>query len=107
MNIALDVGIVSPQAPTNVATASDGTLKMAEKYTEPKRSHQNTDNLCAEVGVDYQPMVLESFGGSCPEGREKLRSINRLVANNTNTPTSEVARRFLAHEFCTHPKIIS
>ena len=67
---------------------------MAEKYTETKRSHQNTDNLCAEVGVDYQPIVFESFGGCCPEGRETLRSINRLVANNTNTPTSEVARRF-------------
>ena len=28
------------------------------------------------------------------QARETLKSINRLVANNTNTPTSEVARRF-------------
>ena len=94
LNVALDVGIINPQAPTNVTKASEGTLEAADKYTEKKRAFQNTDALCAAAGIDYQPLVFESFGGCSAEARETLKSINRLVANNTNTPTSEVARRF-------------
>ena len=46
------------------------------------------------MGIDYQPIVWESFGGLSKEGQQTLKSINRLVAVNTNTPTAEVARRF-------------
>ena len=74
--------------------AASGTLKAADSYTEKKRNHQSTDRLCEEAGIDYQPLVFESFGGLCDEGRECIRSINRLVAQNTNTPNSEVARQF-------------
>ena len=56
--------------------------------TQKKREDNDTDNLCDAVGIDYQPIVWESFGGLCKE------SINRLVAVNTNTPISEVAQRF-------------
>ena len=66
----------------------------ADRYTERKRSHNETDTLCEQAGIDYQPLVFESFGGLCKEGRETLKSINRLVAQNTNTPCSEVAHRF-------------
>ena len=59
-----------------------------------KRSHNETDTLFEQAGIDYQPLVFESFGGLCGEGRETLKSINRLVAQNTNTPCSEVAHRF-------------
>ena len=78
----------------HVSTAASGMLKAAEAYSNRKRTHNNTDRLCRDVGIDYQPLVWESFGGIAQEGRDTLKSINRLVANNTNTPTSEVARRF-------------
>ena len=59
-----------------------------------KWDENDTDRLCDEVGIHYQPIVWESLGGLCKEGQETLKSINRLVADNTNTPTSEVAQRF-------------
>ena len=46
------------------------------------------------VGVDYQPIVWETTGGIAEEGRETIKSLNRLVAVNTNTPLAEVAHRF-------------
>ena len=91
LQVALDVGIINAQAGSHVSTAASGSLKA---YTRRKRGHNDTDRLCREVGIDYQPLVWESFGGLAPEGRQTLKSINRLVAFNTNTPTSEVARRF-------------
>ena len=94
LQVALDVGIINAQASSHVSTAASGSLKAAEAYTRRKRGHNDTDRLCREVGIDYQPLVWESFGGLALEGRQTLKSINRLVAFNTNTPTSEVARRF-------------
>ena len=86
--------MINTQASSHICDAAQGTLKAADTYTARKRTFQNTDRLCSEAGVDYQPIVFESFGGIAEEGRETLRSINRLVAVNTNTPTTEVARRF-------------
>ena len=46
------------------------------------------------MGLDYQPIILESVGGFAPEAINTLSSINRLVADNTDTPIQEVAGRF-------------
>ena len=93
MKVALDVGIVNPQAACHVSEAAEAILGSATAYTQKKRDENDTDNLCDAVGIDYQPIVWESFGGLCKEAQETLKSINRLVAANTSTPTSEVAQR--------------
>ena len=69
-------------------------LGSATAHTQKKRDDNDTDALCDAVGIDYQPIVWESFGGLCEEGQQTLKSINRLVAVNTNTPTTEVAQRY-------------
>ena len=94
MKVALDVGVINPQAACHLSEAAESVLGSATAYTQKKRDENDTDRLCDEVGIDYQPIVWESFGGLCEEGQQALKSINRLVADNTNTPTSEVARRF-------------
>ena len=94
MKVALDVGVVNPQAACHLNEAAESVLGSATAYTQKKREDNDTDRLCDEVGIDYQPIVWESFGGLCVEGQQVLKSINRLVAGNTNTPTSEVAQRF-------------
>ena len=48
---------------------------------------------CDEAGFAYQPLVFESLGGVAREAEKELKSINRQVAVNTNTPATEVARR--------------
>ena len=84
---------MNPQAACHLSAAAESVLGSATAYIQKKRDEQDTDSLCNEVGIDYQPIVWESFGGLCAKGREALKSINRLVAVNTNTPTSEVAQR--------------
>jgi hypothetical protein len=92
--IALDVGFVNPQAASHIHNAASESLGAAKAYTQHKRERNDTDRLCMEAGVDYQPMVWESFGGCSKEAREVVKSLNRLVAVNTNTPLMEVAHRF-------------
>ena len=69
-------------------------MEAAKQYTQQKRYRNNTDQLCAEAGVEYQPLVFETFGGLADEARDTLRSLNRVIASNTNTPKPEVANRF-------------
>ena len=94
LKVALDVGVVNPQAACHISDAAEAVLGSATAYTQKKRDDNDTDALCDAVGIDYQPIVWESFGGLSEEGQKTLKSINRLVAVNTNTPTSEVAQRF-------------
>ena len=74
--------------------AAKDVLGAATSYTQQKREHQQTDSLYGEAGIDYQPIVLESFCGLCKEGFETLKRPNQLVAVNTNAFNSEVAQRF-------------
>ena len=92
--IELDVGFVNPQASGHLQSAARETLGAAKAYTQHKRDREDTDSLCLAAGVDYQPLVWETTGGLCKEAEETVKSLNRLVAVNTNTPLSEVAQRF-------------
>ena len=91
--IALDIGIVCPQAPSHRAEAVKEILGAAEAYTRAKASHDETEAKCDEAGFAYQPLVFESLGGVAREAEKVLKNINRQVAVNTNTPATEVARR--------------
>ena len=68
MKIALDVGVVNPQAACHVSEAAEAELGAATAYTQKKREYNDTDSLCDAVGIDYQPIVWESFGGLCKKG---------------------------------------
>jgi hypothetical protein len=92
--VALDVGFVNPQGQSHMRDASGSVLGAAKQYTQQKRDRNSTDRLCAEAGIEYQPVVFETFGGVAQEARDTLRSLNRVVAANTNTPISEVANGF-------------
>lgn len=92
--IGLDVGVVNPQAASHLTQVAGKVQGAAEGYTQTKRDRNDTDALCAAAGIGYQPIVWESFGGVSEEGRNVIRSLNRLVASNTNAPIGEVAHRF-------------
>ena len=94
LKVALDVGVLSPQAQSHVVDAAREILGAATSYTQQKRNHQQTDALCDEVGIDYQPLVFETFGGLCEEGFQKLKSSKRLVAVNTMLLTQKLLSGF-------------
>ena len=84
--IALDIGIVCPQAPSHRNEAAKELLGAAESYTRAKASHEDTEASCLDAGFAYQPLVFESFGGMAREAEKVLKSITKQVANNTNFP---------------------
>ena len=51
-------------------------IAAATAYVHTKRNHNRTDQQCEEAGIDYQPVVFESFGGIEKEGMDIL---NRLI----------------------------
>ena len=42
----------------------------------------------------FQPMIFESLGGVSSEADDVIKSINRAVAENSDSHASEVATRF-------------
>ena len=92
--IALDVGVVCPQAASHRGLAAREVLGAAEDYVRHKCSRADTEARCRAAGMVFQPMIFESLGGVSVEARGVIKSINRAVAENLDSPLSEVAQRF-------------
>ena len=52
--------------------------------------------MCEAAGLDYQPIVMESFGTVPEPANQILRALNRQVAENTESSVEDVAKRFWA-----------
>ena len=70
------------------------SLAAARAYSDRKRAHNNTGDRCNAAGIDYQPLVFEVLGGLAEEGQKVIDCLNRLVTENTQTPSTEIAHRF-------------
>jgi hypothetical protein len=92
--VALDVGVVCPQAPSHLVSAVAEALGAAEEYVRTKCGRQNTEERCRNAGVVFQPMIFESLGGVSKEAELVIKSINKAVAENTDTSETEVATHF-------------
>ena len=68
--VALDVGIVCPQAASHLASAAVESVGAAEEYVRTKAARRDIERRCAEVGVVFQPMIFESLGGGIVRGGE-------------------------------------
>ena len=65
--IALDVGVVNPQAQGHRTEAAQRTLGAAGEYIKKKCAHNDTERRCQEAGIEFQPVVFESLGGVSEE----------------------------------------
>ena len=92
--VALDVGIVCPQAPGHLGDAASETLGAAEAYCRAKCGRAAVEERCRELGVEFQPLIFESTGGVACEAEVVLKCINRIVAQNNGVPLGDVATRF-------------
>ena len=61
--VALDVGIICPQAAGHLDNTAGGPLGAAEEYVKTKCMRGDTERRCRENGVVFQPMIFESTGG--------------------------------------------
>ena len=92
--VALDVGIICPQAAGHLANTAGGPLGAAEEYVKTKCARGETERRCLEAGVVFQPMIFESTGGVSAEAERVLKCLNKAVAGNTDTSEVVVATRF-------------
>ena len=92
--VALDVGIVCPQAAGHLGVAAREVLGAAEEYARTKCARGEIERRCRSAGVVFQPMIFESFGGVSVEAERVLKSLNKAVAINTDSSEEEVATRF-------------
>ena len=58
--VALDVGIVCPQAPGHLREASTEVLGAAEEHCRSKCGRREVEEKCRELGVEFQPLNFES-----------------------------------------------
>ena len=52
------------------------------------------ERRCKEVGVTFQPMIFESFGGVSVEAERVIKCLNKAVAVNTDISQEAVATQF-------------
>ena len=92
--VALDVGIVCPQAAGHLGDAAAGPLGAAEEYVKAKCARGDMERRCREAGVVFQPMIFESMGGVSVEAERVLKSLNKAVAVNSDASEVKVATHF-------------
>ena len=91
--VALDIGIVCPQAAVHLS-AAQSQLGAAESYTLTKCSRAHMEDRCRAAGVVFQPLIFESLGGVSIETECVIKCLNRMVAENQDSSPGDVATRF-------------
>ena len=66
--VALDIGIICPQAACHSDAASREALGAAEEYVTTKCARGDVERRCREAGIVFQPLIFESLGGGGFEG---------------------------------------
>ena len=92
--VALDIGIVCPQAASHLPDAAAETLGAAETYVRSKCVRGDMERRCRDAGVVFQPLIFESFGGVSCEAVKVLKGLNKAVAVNSESSEEDVAQRF-------------
>ena len=96
---ALDLAITAPQRQEVVGQAAVSALAAASQYAAKKASHLNTANLCAQQGVRFVPLVVESTGAWDREASHILLQISRSAAARTGEDAG-VLHGDLLQELC-------
>ena len=92
--VALDVGIICPQAMSHLDNAARESLGAAEEYVKTKCRRGDMERRCREIGVVFQPMIFESTGGVSAEAERVIKCLNKAVAANSDSTEVVVATRF-------------
>ena len=92
--VALDIGIICPQAFGHLGASSAEPCGAAEEYARTKCTRGDIARRCADAGVVFQPMIFESMGGVSSEADRVLKCLNKAVAVNTDSSEEAVATRF-------------
>jgi hypothetical protein len=96
---AIDFAVTSPLQPHYVNGAAKETGYAAEKYAEDVKENKYASEF-AKQGIDFKPMVLETFGAVCTKGKDLINFVARSVASCRNISVSTVMQRINAQLSC-------
>ena len=85
---ALDFAVTSVQRQAVIESASRTPLASADQYSDVKRSHLDTQRLCAGEGVDFFPMVAETSGAWSRSAIGILGELSRRIAEQRGTDSN-------------------
>jgi hypothetical protein len=95
-HVALDIAVVSPLQSHYVRAAAKSALVAATAYADKKASREETEARCAERGVRFEPLVVETFGAWSDGARRVITTIAGLAAprDEVTQPQHHVHRLF-------------
>ena len=65
------------------ASVAADASRPAEDYEARKRTHLQTQLLCASEGLQFVPLVVEASGGWAPIARRTWKELGQLLAAKT------------------------
>jgi hypothetical protein len=96
---AVDFAVTSPLQPLYLTGAAQETGYAAERYAVDVKEKRYAAEF-AKQGIDFTPMVLETFGAVCIKGRALLGFVARSVASCRNVSVSTMTQRINAKLSC-------
>ena len=96
---AIDCAVTSPLQPHYLKGAAKETGFAAEEYAREVKEARYGSEFSAQ-GIDFTPMVVETFGAVCSRGKEMLQFVARSVAMCRNMSIGKVTQRMNAQLSC-------
>ncbi len=93
--VALDFAVINALGEQHHQRTADRPLSAAVAYSEQKAQYQNTASRCAQVGVAFEPVVIEAQGGIEPRAAALLHRIADAVAKAEGTDAADAKRQLL------------
>ena len=83
--LALDFAVTHPQQPSNRQLA--GVATPGSWATEYAKTHKEAGaRACAAVGIDFAPMVVETFGAWSPQALDVLKALAHQYSIHQGVP---------------------
>ena len=92
---AFDLAVTSGMKSGSLAAVITDAGQPVGDYEGRKRTHLNTQALCAAEGLQFVPLVVEAAGGWAPAARRAWKELGEQLSARTGDPTSETADQLL------------
>ena len=96
---AIEFAVTSPLQPLFIDGAALGTGYAAQQYAVDVKEKKYAAEF-GKQGIDFKPMVFETFGAICIKGKELIQFVSRSVASCRNLSVSVVTQRINAQLSC-------
>ena len=94
--VCFDFAVINALGPDHWGDTAAAPGSAADKYGNGKKTRNNTERLCAEVGYSFWPVVHEVQGGTAKEADAAIRAIASTIAERESREHGAIRRELLA-----------